>query len=64
MDIHDIILNFITKDGYSYDFIKKLNIKILCKILDKLRYIEYNQSNNTTENIQLTAFIAIFKKYI
>ena len=61
-EIHDILLQCILYDNYEYEYIKKLSIQKISQILDELRLIEFNQSVNTTESIQLSAMIAIFKK--
>lgn len=60
-EIHDIIiLNIIKKDN-SKTKINYFDNKQLGKILCKMRDIEFNQSVNTTDNIQLSALIGIFK---
>jgi len=61
-EIHDVFINFII-NNYSNEIIKNISIDHIKNILNKLRIIEYNQSVNITENIQLAAIIGIFKLY-
>jgi replication factor C subunit 3/5 len=63
-EIHDILIMCILEDKYDHDYMKKLNIISISKILDDLRLIEFNQSVNTIESIQLSAIVAIFKKVL
>lgn len=60
-EIHDIIVDYIITSTTTYEDIKKLNIKTMASILDKLRVIEFNHSVNTIENIQIGGLISIFK---
>ena len=61
-EIHQIILTYIIKNNNSNTYIDKLSIDQLEYILSKLKDIEYNQSTNVTENIQLGALVGIFKR--
>ncbi len=59
-EIHNIIVEYIIT-GEKYNFaLELLNEKQIIIILDKLREIEFNQSVNTLENIQLSALVGIF----
>lgn len=60
-ECHDIIIEYIIKMETKYDIIKKLNLTVLMKIIDKLREIEDNLSNSTVENIQVAGLIGVFK---
>jgi len=54
------LINFLLTgdtDGFNVD---KLNEEQIKRIFDKIREIEFNQSVNTSENIQLSALIGIF----
>jgi len=59
-ELHDNLINRILSD----DFTDKLNIHNICFILDNLRDIEFNQSVNSIDDIQISAFIGVFKKYL
>ncbi|AYV82076.1 MAG: replication factor C small subunit [Homavirus sp.] len=63
-EIHDILICCILENKYQYEYIKKLDMEKISRILDELRIVEFNQSVNTTESIQLSAMIAIFKKVL
>jgi replication factor C subunit 3/5 len=56
-ELHDIIVESIIKE----DSIDTLDEKKIIQILDRIRDIEFNQSSNSTESIQLGALIGIFK---
>lgn len=59
-EIHDIIMDYIIYTNmYKYK-LEILNDDQLITILDKIKDIEFNQSTNTTEDIQLSALISIF----
>ena len=60
-EIHDMILEYVTTGEYDKTSLNKIQIKDVIKILDKMRYVEYNQSVSAAENIQLAALIGIFK---
>jgi len=60
-EIHDMILEYVTTGECDNPSFNKIQIKDVIKILDKMRYVEYNQSVSATENIQLAALIGIFK---
>lgn len=60
-EIHDLLVSFIINSSTSNNNINKLNLSNAINILDKMRTIEFNNSVNTTENIQLSGLIAIFK---
>lgn len=61
-EIHDmIILYIINPNDNQVHILNKLNIEITKNILDKLRTIEFNQSVNTIENIQISGLIGVFK---
>ena len=68
-EIHDQIVSYIidedTKETRAIkdNPLKKLTLQQIAKVLDKMRVIEYNQSVNTSENIQLAALVGIFKKF-
>lgn len=51
----------LTKINLDYH-IRKMNLLNITKILDDLRLLEYNQSVNTTESIQMAALIGVFKR--
>ena len=59
-EIHDYLINKILNEG-DYKIVQNLTTKQVIYILDKLRDIEYNQSVNTVDDIQLSAIISIFK---
>lgn len=60
-EIHDILVDYICYKKQRAKFkVDSLSEKNIMLILDKIRDIEFNQSINTTENIQLSALIAIF----
>jgi|AntRauTorckE6833_2_1112554.scaffolds.fasta_scaffold34901_2 replication factor C subunit 3/5 len=59
-EIHDIIVNHIMGKENNKN-IKKLSNVHVCKILDRLRIIDYNLSVNTIDNIQLGALVSVFK---
>ena len=59
-EIHNILIEFLlteNTDGFDIDKLDENQIK---DIFDKIREIEFNQSVNTSENIQLSALIGIF----
>ncbi|AYV78972.1 MAG: replication factor C small subunit, partial [Edafosvirus sp.] len=59
-EVYGIILNNLINDGKNI-YIQKMDEKKLIIILDRLRDIEYNLSVCTSELIQTSAFIGIFK---
>ncbi len=59
-EIHNILIEFLLTsktDGFDID---KLNEDQIKSIFDKIREIEFNQSVNTSEKIQLSALVGIF----
>jgi replication factor C subunit 3/5 len=62
-EIHDILLTYIlgTIEHKEDSPAKYLSIQQISQILDKMRSIEFNQSVNTSEGIQLSALISVFK---
>jgi len=60
-EIHNIILKYILNKKTYGTSINIFTNDQLIHILDKLREIEYNQATNTTENIQVSALVGIFK---
>lgn len=58
--IHDIIVESILGTG-SNEIISSISEDKIKSILDKIREIEYNQSVNSNDNIQLSALVGIFK---
>jgi replication factor C subunit 3/5 len=62
-EIHDMLLDHILKQDKDKDYktLDKLNISQMSVILDRMRSIEFNQSTNTTETIQLAGMVGIFK---
>lgn len=60
-ELHNMLLQKLTEDRTDNENINKLNNKKIMDILDKMRYIEYNQYSTTTDDLQLTALIGIFK---
>lgn len=54
-EIHDILVDYIITDDTTF------STEQITHMLDKLRMIEFNQSVNTTENIQLSGLIGIMK---
>lgn len=60
IEIHSILVQIILGNNKDFEFINFEQKKIM-KILDKLRDIEYNNSINTSEDIQLGALIGVFK---
>lgn len=60
-EIHDLLVTYITTNKSVNENISKLNITQISRMLDMLRMIEFNQSVNTTENIQLSAMIGIIQ---
>ncbi|CAH6421784.1 Replication factor C small subunit [uncultured virus] len=63
-ELHDLLVTKIIENYCENNNINKLSVKTISSILDKMRTIEYNQSINTTENIQLSGLIGIFKLII
>lgn len=63
-ELHDVLNNYILNNYSNFKSIEKLNVDQVKKILDKMRIIEFNQSTNITENIQLAGLISIFKFYL
>lgn len=63
-EIHDILIDFIVNNIIHFKCIEKLDINKIANILDKLRVIEFNHSVNTSENIQFSGLISVFKMYI
>jgi replication factor C subunit 3/5 len=61
-EIHDILIACIIDNDGNY--MNKLNLTQIAKILDDLRLIDFNQSVNTVESVQLGAVIAIFKRVL
>lgn len=61
-EIHDILVNYIVTSDTIFENVKKLDINNMMYILDKLREIEFNNSVNTIENIQISGLVGIFKK--
>jgi replication factor C subunit 3/5 len=61
-EIHDILINYIITGNTPFAIIKLLSIEHMILILDSLRTIEFNQSVNTIENIQISGLISVFKK--
>jgi replication factor C subunit 3/5 len=65
MEIHDILIKYIVNPNENLiEPLKKINIETMKCILDKLRIIEFNQSVNTIENIQISGLIGVFKLYL
>ena len=61
-EIHDILVDYILTGKNEDDInVEKLAQKKINMILNKISKIEFNQSVNTTENIQLSALVAVFK---
>jgi len=60
-ELHNILINYILDGKSNIDSINKLSIDKVIYILDELRFVQYNQSVNTSESIQLGAIIGIFK---
>ena len=60
-EIHDILIDYIINKDTLFDNIKKLDMNAIINILDKLREVEFNNSVNTIENIQISGLIGIFK---
>ena len=63
-ELHDILIDYIINDTSKFLSLKKLNIKTISNILDKLRNIEFNHSISSNENIQLSGLVAVFKMFI
>jgi replication factor C subunit 3/5 len=62
LEIHDNVLNHVLSDDDSkYEYLQNLSMPQILNILEKLRTIEFNQSVNTNENIQLGTLVGIFK---
>lgn len=59
-EIHDIIVEFVITNNSFNKNIEKLTLNQIIQIFKKMKLIEYNQSVNTTENIQLSALISVF----
>lgn len=62
-EIHDILVDYIINKETLFNNIKKLETDVIINILDKLREVEFNNSVNTIENIQISGLIGIFKMY-
>lgn len=59
-EIHNILIEYLLTNNTDGFDINKLNKNQIIEIFDKIREIEFNQSVNTSENIQLSALIGIF----
>jgi replication factor C subunit 3/5 len=59
-EIHNILVTYIRTNDCGTFKITKLKNNHIKFILSKLRDIEFNQSVNTSENIQLSALVSIF----
>lgn len=60
-EMHDIFVDYIINNNKDNRLIEKITLENLIILLDGLRIIEFNQSINTNSNIQIAAFISIFK---
>lgn len=60
-EIYNLIIEYIINGESDNDNINKLKIDDCSMILDKMRQVEFNQSTDTNEDIQLAAFIGVFK---
>lgn len=65
-EIHNETVEYILRDQFydielSKELLKRYDTNQLAFILDKMRDIEYNQSVNTSDDIQLSALIGIFQ---
>jgi len=63
-EIHDILIDYIIKTDTIFDNVKKLDLTTIICILDKLREVEFNNSVNTIENIQISGLVGIFKAIV
>lgn len=60
-EIHDLLIMYVLESKTPFEVIKLLDNDKIISILDKLRFIEYNHSVNTIENIQISGLVSIFK---
>jgi replication factor C subunit 3/5 len=60
-EIYNLIIEYIINGTSDNDNISKLEINDCSIVLDKMRHVEFNQSTDTSEDIQLAAFIGVFK---
>ena len=60
-ELHDILVLYIRNPKYEIKELKKIDMDIAINILDKLSTIEFNQSVNIIDNIQIGVLISIFK---
>lgn len=60
-----ICLNDLVTEVYHIleEYIINGNLKYV-NIIEELRFIEYNQTNTSNDNIQIAAFVGIYKKHI
>jgi replication factor C subunit 3/5 len=59
-EIHEIFLSYLINSKSEIAFINKVDKERIMKILDKLRTIEFNQSVNIIDNIQISGLIGVF----
>ncbi len=59
-EIHNILIEYLLTENPGKFDIAKLSEDQIKHIFDKIREIEFNQSVNTTENIQLSGLVGIF----
>ena len=61
LEIHEILIMYLINSKSEITFVNKVDKEIIVKILDKLRTIEFNQSVNIIDNIQISGLIGTFK---
>jgi len=61
IEINNAILSAIVNNKYIVSSLKSKNIIELALILDRIRLLELNQSINTSESIQISSLISLFK---
>lgn len=61
-EIHDILISYVLSNNETiFEEVKKLSVDDVIYIIDKLREIEFNNSVNTVEDIQISGLVSIFK---
>lgn len=62
-ELYEIIISYILTSKTKIKTLKLLDLNTIMNILDKLSMIEFNQSVNIIDNIQISGLISIFKIY-
>jgi replication factor C subunit 3/5 len=60
-EIHDILIEYVIEGESDYEDVRGLEDSRIIGILNKLRDIEFNNSVNACENVQIGGLVGIFK---